>query len=84
MAIKHIIVLFVETPRKFITAKLSIRKPGSSSVLIICSTDEDPGLRIENFAVINLRGVSTNKTIIYLLSFDLWQNIHYLLPLCLG
>ena len=33
MAIKYI-VLFVETPRKFITAKLSIRKPGSSSVLI--------------------------------------------------
>ena len=36
MAIKYIIVLFLETaPRKFITAKLSIRKPGSSSVLII-------------------------------------------------
>jgi hypothetical protein len=35
MAIKHIIVLFVEIPRKFITAKLSIRKPGSSSVLIL-------------------------------------------------
>jgi hypothetical protein len=35
MAIKYIIVLFVETPRKFITAKLSIRKPGSSSGLII-------------------------------------------------
>jgi hypothetical protein len=34
MAIKHIIVLFVETQRKFITAKLSIHKPGSSSVLI--------------------------------------------------
>ena len=34
MAIKYIIVLFVETPRKFIAAKLSIRKPGSSSVLI--------------------------------------------------
>ena len=33
---EDIIVLFVETPRKFITAKLSIRKPGSSSVLIIC------------------------------------------------
>jgi hypothetical protein len=29
--------LFVETPRKFITAKLSIHKPGSSSVLIICT-----------------------------------------------
>ena len=27
--------LYVETPRKFINAKLSIRKPGSSSVLII-------------------------------------------------
>jgi hypothetical protein len=40
MAIKHIIVLFVETPRKCITAKLSIRKPGSSSHII--STDEDP------------------------------------------
>jgi hypothetical protein len=54
MAIKHIIIWFVETPRKFITAKLSIH---------IISTDEDPGLRIESFAVINLRGVSTNKTI---------------------
>ena len=30
----------------------------------IISTDQDPGLRIESFAVINLRGVSTNKTII--------------------
>jgi hypothetical protein len=29
----NIIVLFVETPCKFITAKLSICKPGSSSVL---------------------------------------------------
>jgi hypothetical protein len=29
-------------------------------------TDEDPGLRIESFAIINLRGVSTNKTIIKL------------------
>jgi hypothetical protein len=38
MAIKHIIVLFVETPRKFITAKLSIRKPGS---------DEDPGFNTD-------------------------------------
>jgi hypothetical protein len=50
----------VETPRKFITAKLSIRKPRSSSVHII-STDEDPGLRIESFAVINLRGVSKKQ-----------------------
>ena len=52
---------FVETPRKFIIAELSIRKLGSSSVLIISiiSTDEDPSLRIESSAIINLRGVST-------------------------
>ena len=69
----------METPRKFITAKLSIRKPGSSSVLIICthiiSTDEDPGLRIESFAVINLRGVSTNKTIIYLIAMQTYKEL---------
>ena len=40
MAIKYIIVLFVETPRKFITAKLSIRKPRSSSVLIISKSKD--------------------------------------------
>ena len=56
---------FVETPRKFIIAELSIRKLGSSSVLIILvlsaiiSADEDPSLRIESSAIINLRGVST-------------------------
>ena len=36
----------------------------------IISTDEDPGLRTESFAVINLRGVSTNKTIIYLIAMQ--------------
>ena len=41
----------------------------------IISTDEDPGLRIESFAVINLRGVSTNKTIIvFNLLLDLSDN----------
>ena len=35
---------FVETPYKFFIAKLS---------------DEDQSLRIESFAIINLRGVST-------------------------
>ena len=55
----------METPRKFIIAELSIRKLGSSSVLIIphsagiISTDEDPSLRIESSAITNLRGVST-------------------------
>ena len=55
---------FVETLRKFTILKLSIRKLGCSSVLIllsfiIISTDEHPGLRTESFAMINLRGVST-------------------------
>ena len=40
---------FVETPRKFFIAELSI----------IISTDEAPSLRIESSAIINLRGVST-------------------------
>ena len=39
---------------------MKIRAYGSKDII---STDEDPGLRIESFAVINLRGVSTNKTI---------------------
>ena len=54
---------FVETQRKFMIARHSIRKLGSSSVLIILiiTTDEDPSLRIENLAIINLRGVSAKS-----------------------
>ena len=55
----------METPRKFITAKLSIISTDEDPGLRIesfISTDEDQGLRIESFAVINLRGVSTNET----------------------
>ena len=44
---------FVETPRKFIIAELSI---ANNSII---STDEDPSLRIESSAIINLRGVCT-------------------------
>jgi hypothetical protein len=39
----------------------------------IISTDEDPGLRIESFAVINLRGVSTNKTIICFIAMQTYK-----------
>jgi hypothetical protein len=38
-----------------------------SSNMNSANTDEDPGLWIESFAVINLRGVSTNK-ILHILS----------------
>ena len=78
MHVKEYLLSFVETPRTFIIAELSIRKLGSSSVLVILifisannnsiiSTDEDPSLRIESSAIINLRGVSTklNKYIVF-------------------
>ena len=37
------------------------------NIMIIISTDEDPCLRIESFAIMNLRGVSTklNKCIVF-------------------
>jgi hypothetical protein len=35
---------------------------------MIISTDEDPGFRIESFALKNLSGVSTNKKVLYVLS----------------
>jgi hypothetical protein len=46
------------------TTLLYIKRACELNKSHIISTDEDPGLRIESFAVINLRGVSTNKTII--------------------
>jgi hypothetical protein len=53
MAIKHIIVLFVETPRKFITAKLSIRTTGSSSVLLISKKKKDYNKKLTESLVEN-------------------------------
>ena len=41
----------------------------------IISTDEDPGLRIESFTVINLRGVSTNKTIICFIALQTYKEL---------
>jgi hypothetical protein len=37
--------------------------------------DEDPGLWIESFALINLRGVSTNKTIIYFIAMQTYKEL---------
>jgi hypothetical protein len=60
MAIRYMI-LFVRGNNMHVNLLLQTFQ----SVLIICyhiiSTDKDPGLRIESFAVINLRGVSTNR-----------------------
>ena len=46
--------------------------------MYIISTDEDPGLRIESFAVINLRGVSTNKTIIFYRHANIQRTLYYI------
>jgi hypothetical protein len=46
-------------------------------MLHFISTDEDPGLRIESFAVINLRGVSTNKTIICFIAMQTYKELSF-------
>jgi hypothetical protein len=48
---------------KTLRRQVTIRKKGACELnkSHIISTDEDPGLRIDSFAVINLRGVSTNE-----------------------
>ena len=56
----------METPCKFIIAKLSIRKLGSSltelsTLALIELTDQSTDQWIERFAMINLRGVSTTR-----------------------
>ena len=61
--VKKYNLCFVDIPRIFIISNLSIRKPGPSSVLIISEialmSDEDPGLRIKSFEIIETRGEST-------------------------
>ena len=51
--------------------------------MFIISTDEDPSLRIESSAIINLRGVSTklNKYIVFTMRTYkklIWLILHYL------
>jgi hypothetical protein len=43
----------------------------------IISIDEDPGLRIESFSVINLRGVSTNNSIICFNAMQTYKELVY-------
>ena len=69
MAIKYIIVLFVEIPLKFITAKLSIRKPGSPSVLIICDLFNSHALFIYKSVVPTDQQITTDHdTFVYRVS----------------
>ena len=71
----------METPRKFIIAELSIRKLGSSSVLIILISTKALQ-RIESSAIINLRGVSTklNKYIVF--TMQTYKKLIVLLFVC--
>jgi hypothetical protein len=58
------------------TTLLYIKRACELNKSHIISTDEDPGLRIESFAVINLRGVSTNKTIIiYFIAMQTYKEL---------
>ena len=68
-------IINIDTPRNFIIAKFSIRKPGSSSVLIsdIISADKDEGLRIESLAIIKsvvyiIQSINYNNVCVYLLN----------------
>ena len=58
------LIKFSNDASQQITTLLYIKRACELNKSHIISTDEDPGLRIESFAVINLRGVSTNKTIV--------------------
>ena len=59
-----------------ITTLLYIKRVCELNKSHIISTDEDPGLRIESFAVINLCGVSTNKTMIYLIAMQTYKELN--------
>jgi hypothetical protein len=60
---------------RMITTLLYVKRACELNKSHIISTDEDPGLRIESFAVINLRGVSTNKTIICFIAMQTYKEL---------
>jgi hypothetical protein len=64
---------------KTITTLLYIKRACELNKSHIISTDEDPGLRIESFAVIHLRGGSTNKTMICFIAMQTYKELNYYL-----
>ena len=58
-----------------ITTLLYIKRVCELNKSHIISTDEDPGLQIESFALINLRGVTTNKTIICFITMQTYKEL---------
>ena len=67
----------METPRKFIIAKLSIRNLGSSSVALFALM-KIPGYRLKALQFINLRGVFTNLNWTFS-TFELLQSVRLVL-----
>ena len=65
-----IIVLFVETPRKFITVNLLLVEFTKFITLLFITV-----YLLFIIAVTNLRGVSTNKTIIYLIAMQTYKEL---------
>jgi hypothetical protein len=66
-----IIVLFVETPRKFITAKLII------TGVIYYNTSNN--ILAYYYCKAYLRGVSTNKTIIYFIAMQTYKELNMII-----
>jgi hypothetical protein len=69
------LIKFSNDASQQITTLLNTKRACELNKSHIISTDEDPGLRIESFAVINLRGVSTNKTIIYFIAMQTYKEL---------
>ena len=69
------LIKFSNDTSQQITTLLYIKRVCELNKSHIISTDEDPGLRIESFAVINLRGVSTNKTIICFIAMQTYKEL---------
>ena len=62
---------FVETPRKFIIAELSIRKLGSSSVLIVILVFNCSQLHK------NVKNHGTHNNVLYVVFHELSDDINY-------
>ena len=73
------LIKFSNDTSQQITTLLYIKGACELNKSHIISTDEDPGLQIESFAVINLRGVSTNKTIICFIAMRTYKELMSLL-----
>ena len=69
------LIKFSNDASQQITTLLYIKRAYELNKSPIISSDEDPGLRIESFAVINLPCVSTNKTNICFIAMQTYKEL---------